>query len=374
MDWDDDGGDDSDGEADKKETVFHGKSGGLFSYEGTHKRDRVLIYSDHDTLEVKFLKFMQFKMSKSHISEKTNTVTGGEMFEWFTNSTEVSRKTFAQLMNKLDWHTLHPQNKTEKIGTQLSRNQLTKLVDLLVNGENIPVTIELVRKFAAIKPKELPSWKDNLHRIRAEQDLIREAQEAIQEAAAEKEAAAEALIEAQRRKDKKEFRAKVAKVRELLRSTVGPVGDHRVRCPMHCLHNYADNTITEYDEDAEEFLQVVLAQTGLAPVEVCRAKSNENESPTDLACSPTLQHLKLSTLGGNSDQLCNALSRAMWGTEMMSVLLSIKIKQEIECNKQWYTQRVGATFLQAATGIAQDEGPIVIEDSKPLTSKGKKMR
>jgi hypothetical protein len=52
----------------------------------------------------------------------------------------------------------------------------------------------------------------------------------------------------------------------------------------------------------------------------------------DVHCNPSLNHLKLATTGGNSAQLTAALSRALWGSELLSEFLSLKIEQEFQSN------------------------------------------
>jgi hypothetical protein len=242
--------------------TFIGKGGGLYSYEGIHKKDRVLIYKDGDSLDIKFLKMMQFKLMKTHISTHSGKITDGQLHEWFKGAMQVSKKDFVMMLNHLDWHTLHPTKKTGTIGTQLDHKQLTKLVDLLVNGVHCAdVSLEMIQQFCLLKEHDMKAYKDELRTKHASMELEHEKQKELERQQEE----IEEMKYEQEAKVRKEARKALSKrtmiLADTVKNSIGLVGDHRVRAPLHCIHTFGENTGTEEDGDVEEFLQVILAQT-----------------------------------------------------------------------------------------------------------------
>jgi len=62
--------------------------------------------------------------------------------------------------------------------------------------------------------------------------------------------------------------------------------------------------------------------------------------------------LPLNTTGDGSC-LLHATSRAIWGVELFSQLLRIKVAEELEENKSWYADRVGVEDWKEAVAQAR---------------------
>jgi hypothetical protein len=126
---------------DEANSGYLGSSSGLLQYTGSSSDSATLIYHDRDSLEVKFWKWMQYKVQQD------------KLFEWFSRKDFMTKGAFANQMNNLEWHCNNKETGANQQGEQLTKSQITHLLKCVAGLEK-EITIKMVEDFASLEEPE----------------------------------------------------------------------------------------------------------------------------------------------------------------------------------------------------------------------------